>query len=43
MKLGEILLNANLISQDQLKQAVEIQKQTKESLGMILIKQGYVT
>lgn len=43
MKLGEILLNANLISQDQLKQAVEIQKQSKESLGMILIKQGYVT
>ncbi len=43
MKLGEILLNANLISETQLKQAVEIQKQTKESLGMILIKQGYVT
>ncbi len=43
MKLGEILLNANLISGDQLKQAVEIQKQSKESLGMILIKQGYVT
>lgn len=43
MKLGEILLNANLISEDQLKQAIEIQKQTKESLGMILIKQGYVT
>jgi type IV pilus assembly protein PilB len=43
MKLGEILLNANLISEPQLKQAMEIQKATKESLGMILIKQGYVT
>ncbi|MGE5706761.1 MAG: ATPase, T2SS/T4P/T4SS family [Bacteroidota bacterium] len=43
MKLGEILLNANLISDQQLKKAVEIQKETKESLGLILIKQGYIT
>lgn len=43
MKLGEILLNANLITDAQLKAAVEIQKQSKESLGMILIKQGYIT
>ncbi|HEY9857422.1 MAG TPA: ATPase, T2SS/T4P/T4SS family [Stenomitos sp.] len=43
MKLGEILLNANLITENQLKTAVEIQKQTKESLGLILIKQGYIT
>ena len=43
MKLGEILLNANLITEGQLKSAVDLQKQTKESLGMILIKQGYIT
>ena len=43
MKLGEILLNANLITDQQLKKAVEIQKDTKESLGLILIKQGYIT
>lgn len=43
MKLGEILLNANLVSEAQLKKAVEIQKETKESLGMILIKQGYIS
>jgi type IV pilus assembly protein PilB len=43
MKLGEILLNANLINEGQLKKAVEIQKETKESLGMILIKQGYIS
>ncbi|MFP5502718.1 MAG: GspE/PulE family protein, partial [Candidatus Sericytochromatia bacterium] len=43
MKLGEILLNANLITEGQLKKAVEIQKETKESLGMILIKQGYIS
>lgn len=43
MKLGEILLNANLINEQQLKSAVDIQKETKESLGLILIKQGYIT
>ncbi|MEB3329598.1 MAG: GspE/PulE family protein [Candidatus Sericytochromatia bacterium] len=43
MKLGEILLNANLVTENQLKKAVEIQKETKESLGMILIKQGYIS
>lgn len=43
MKLGEILLNANLITDAQLKTAVDIQKQSKESLGLILIKQGYIT
>jgi type IV pilus assembly protein PilB len=43
MKLGEILLNANLITEGQLKKAVEIQKETRESLGMILIKQGYIS
>lgn len=43
MKLGEILLNANLISEGQLKKAVEVQKETKESLGMILIKQGFIS
>ena len=31
---------ANLVTEGQLKKAVEIQKETKESLGMILIKQG---
>ncbi|MEB3198365.1 MAG: ATPase, T2SS/T4P/T4SS family [Candidatus Sericytochromatia bacterium] len=43
MKLGEILLNANLVTESQLKKAVDIQKETKESLGMILIKQGYIS
>ncbi|MEB3188157.1 MAG: ATPase, T2SS/T4P/T4SS family [bacterium] len=43
MKLGEILVNANLITQDQLRTAIDIQKSTKESLGMILIKQGFIT
>jgi type IV pilus assembly protein PilB len=41
--LGEILLNANLVTESQLKKAVEIQRETKESLGMILIKQGYIS
>jgi type IV pilus assembly protein PilB len=43
MKLGEILLNANLITETQLKSAVEIQKETKESIGLILVKQGFIS
>jgi type IV pilus assembly protein PilB len=43
LKLGEILLNANLINESQLKKAVEVQKETNESLGVVLIKQGYIT
>lgn len=37
MKLGEMLLEANLISQDQLKQALEEQMKSRKRLGEILI------
>ncbi|MEB3300083.1 MAG: ATPase, T2SS/T4P/T4SS family [Candidatus Sericytochromatia bacterium] len=43
LKLGEILLNANAITEAQLAQAVEVQKATKEPLGLILMTRGYVT
>lgn len=41
--LGDKLLRAGLISDEQLKEALEIQKQTKEKVGEILVKLGYVT
>ncbi len=41
-KLGEILLKANLISNDQLHQALQEQKKTGERLGSILVKMGFL-
>lgn len=40
--LGEILVNKHLISEENLKAALEEQKRTKEFLGKILVKNGYV-
>ena len=44
-RLGEILLEANMISDEQLYHALEEQKKSKEniSIGQILVKNGYVT
>jgi type IV pilus assembly protein PilB len=41
--LGDKLLRAGLIDEEQLKQALEIQRDTKEKVGEILVKLGYVT
>ena len=41
-KLGEILLRQGIISEEQLRQALEAQKAEKGLLGEILTKQGYV-
>ncbi len=41
--LGDKLLRAGLISDEQLKQALEIQRETKEKVGEILVKLGYIT
>jgi type IV pilus assembly protein PilB len=43
MKLGEILLNQGVISEDMLAQALEEQKTDGEKLGTTLIKMGFVT
>ena len=40
--LGEILIEKNLITPEQLKEALEEQKLTKEFLGEILIKKGRI-
>jgi len=43
VRLGELLTKASLISQDQLKEALRVQKETGGKLGETLIKLGYVS
>ncbi len=42
-KLGQILINSNIISEEQLKQALNLQKKEGGRLGTNLIKLGYIT
>ncbi len=42
VKLGEMLVRAGMISQEQLDEALEAQKSNGEKLGFNLIKLGYV-
>ena len=42
IKLGEMLLKANLVSPEQLEEALEKQKSNGEKLGFNLIKMGFV-
>jgi type IV pilus assembly protein PilB len=42
-KIGQILLNRNIISTTQLEEALNVQKNTGEKLGEILIKKGYIS
>lgn len=41
-KIGEILLKADLITNDQLHQALQEQKKTGERLGSLLVKMGFL-
>jgi type IV pilus assembly protein PilB len=43
VRLGELLTKAGLISQDQLKDALKVQKETGSKLGETLIKLAFVT
>lgn len=43
MKLGEVLLEEGLITQEQLSDALDEQRRLKRSLGRILIDRGFVT
>jgi type IV pilus assembly protein PilB len=43
VRLGELLTKASLISQDQLKEALRIQKESGSKLGETLIKLGFVS
>lgn len=42
-KLGQILVNSNIISEEQLKQALNLQKKEGGRLGTNLIKLGFIT
>ncbi len=43
LKLGELLVRAKLLTEDQLKKALESQKQTGGRIGEALLKLGFVT
>jgi len=42
-KIGKILLDRNIITKEQLDEALNVQKETGEKLGEILIKKGHVS
>ena len=42
-RLGELLIDAGAITNDQLEQALAIQKETKERLGEALINHGFMS
>src|SRR3989337_1574964 len=41
-KIGEMLLEGNLIPTDQLRSALEAQKRSKERIGTVLVKAGFI-
>ena len=43
MRLGDLLIAAGVIRQDQLQAALSIQKQTRERLGDVLIQNSFIT
>lgn len=43
MRLGDLLVSTGAISREQLEQALELQKGTKQRLGNVLIQNGFIT
>ena len=43
MRLGDLLVSTGAISREQLEQALELQKGTKQRLGDVLIQNGFIT
>ena len=43
MRLGDLLIDAGVIGQEELQKALSIQKQTRERLGDVLIENGMIT
>jgi len=41
-KIGEMLLKGNLLTPDQLRTALDTQRNTKERIGTVLVKAGYI-
>ncbi len=42
-RLGDVLIEMGLITSEQLTQALELQKETKQRLGRVLISNGFIT
>lgn len=43
MRLGDLLVSSGVITNEQLKKALEMQKETKERLGDVLIRADFIT
>ncbi len=43
MGLGDILIQGGLLTEDQLKEALTEQRETRERLGEILVNRGWIT
>jgi type IV pilus assembly protein PilB len=41
-KIGEMLLKGNLLTSDQLRSALETQEKTRERIGAVLVKAGFI-
>ena len=42
-RIGDLLVDAGVITQEKLEAALELQKERKQKLGIVLIEEGYVT
>ena len=42
MRIGELCVNVGLISEKQVKEALEKQKKSKKKIGEILVELGYI-
>lgn len=42
-RIGDVLVEAKIITPQQLEEALKIQKQTNKKLGEILVEKGYIT
>lgn len=43
MHLGDLLVSSGVITNEQLEKTLEMQKETKERLGDVLIRAGFIT
>ena len=43
LHLGELLISAGIITQQQLEHSIELQKESKDRLGTVMIKNGIIT
>ena len=43
MRLGDLLVSSGVITNEKLEKALEMQKETKERLGDVLIRADFIT